>query len=307
MFSPIIIDGKAARQIPYGRLTKRPIIKDWPNAASSSPSQLAIWSLLYPGAVPGLLCDQWTVLDVNSLDWLHNHEHLLPPTYNYRTARGRHFYFERAPQLKSAIGKVAPKVDVKIGPAAVVFWPHFNGLRPVEAPLAVFPSWLLEKLPDRDGPRSFSQGPVASAPAPLSAPIVAWGQLHSTTEKGMGVEVQAGSDATVTPIPAPTDYEKNYAQKALGNAFLELRACQPGRRNELLNILAYKMGRLIARGWIELSRVEMMLEKACEQNGLIDDDGISSVRKTLLSGLSAGARVPYRDVAPPKCPAEATR
>jgi len=41
MLRPIFIDGKAARLIPYSRLTKTPIIKGWPDEASSDPKRLA--------------------------------------------------------------------------------------------------------------------------------------------------------------------------------------------------------------------------------------------------------------------------
>src|SRR5262249_26316778 len=115
--------------------------------------QLALWSSLYPRAVPGVLCDLWTVLDVDNLDWLREHEQRLPLTYNYRTARGRHFYFQRVPQLRSSVGRIAPNVDVKSGRAGVLYWPHINGLRPVEAPAARLPDWLLAILAG-DAPRS---------------------------------------------------------------------------------------------------------------------------------------------------------
>jgi hypothetical protein len=98
--------------------------------------------------------------------------------------------------------------------------------------------------------------------------------------------------SNVTPIP-PTDYQINYAKKALANACFELRRCEAGRRNHLLNVLAYKMGRLIVQGWISRERVEDYLLKCCEANGLLADDGIGQCSATLASGIDAGMKRPY--------------
>ena len=45
------------------------------------------------------------------------------------------------------------------------------------------------------------------------------------------------------------------------------------------------MGRMVARGWIDKSRVEAALTDACRANGLFKDDGPKGVRDTLASGL----------------------
>jgi hypothetical protein len=92
----------------------------------------------------------------------------------------------------------------------------------------------------------------------------------------------------------PTDYQINYAQRALGNACYELRQCGEGRRNHLLNVLAYKMGRLIVCGWISRERGEDYLLRCCEANGLLGDDGIVRCRATLASGINAGMHKPYQ-------------
>ena len=63
-----------------------------------------------------------------------------------------------------------------------------------------------------------------------------------------------------------------------------------------MNALAYKMGRLIVRGWIECGRVESYLLSCCEANGLLAEDGEQQCLATLASGLRAGARRPYHDI-----------
>jgi hypothetical protein len=102
-------------------------------------------------------------------------------------------------------------------------------------------------------------------------------------------------DFNVTPS-RPTAYQTNYAKRALGNACYELRHCGEGRRDHLLNVLAYKMGRLIARGWITRERVESYLLKSCEACGLLTDDGLQQCRDTIDSGIRAGMKMPYHDI-----------
>jgi hypothetical protein len=87
-----------------------------------------------------------------------------------------------------------------------------------------------------------------------------------------------------------------YAEQALSNANFELRWCPVGKRNAKLNVLAFNMGRLIGRGWVGRERVESCLLQACEGNRLLADDGEQQCRKTLASGLNAGALRPYHDI-----------
>jgi hypothetical protein len=261
MFSPIFIDGKAARQIPYSRVTKIPLIKDWLDLASSDPRQLSIWSSTYPGAVPGVLCDQWSVLDVDSLDWLHEHEHLLPPTYNYRTARGRHFYFERVPHLKSSVGKSAPKIDVKSGRAGVIYWPAINGLRPVEAAPAPFPEWLLAKL-RRAEPRCLSGVDGASAASAMVA-----------SSRGRGC-----SDSRSNGESGPSVFQRRWLPRALYDKMIDSLSDtatprDQGRvrgilhtlvekregRNDALNWAGFNLRQLVDAGVVTRANAEKLL------------------------------------------------
>jgi hypothetical protein len=75
----------------------------------------------------------------------------------------------------------------------------------------------------------------------------------------------------------------------------ELLNTKPGERNTKLNIRAYGLGRLAARGWITVERVVQGLELACQFNLLTRDDGPEQVRATIASGLRAGMERPYPD------------
>jgi hypothetical protein len=121
--------------------------------------------------------------------------------------------------------------------------------------------------------------------------------------KELGVTLKPdGPASSVTPslfvFPEPIEYELNYAKRALLNAWYELHTCPAGCRNHLLNVLAYKMGRLIVRGWVKRDRVEDYLLRACKANGLIDDpeDGPAKCEATLKSGIEAGMKRPYHDI-----------
>jgi hypothetical protein len=279
MLSPIIIDGKTARQIPYSRVLKKPIIKNWTNDASSDPQQLAIWSTLYPWAVPGVLCDQWTVLDADDIGWLHEHEHLLPRTFQYRTARGRHFYFERVPHLKSSIGKIAPKIDVKTGRAAVIYWPHINGLRPVEAPLASFPNWLLEKL--RDEPRH--EVPGASA------------LIDSSQSRGPNTAKGNGTPMVRTELPKPlyfkvldlvprsTKVTAHHQRRVIG--LLRTLVQVHELRNNALNSISFAFRELIAAEIISVEAATALLFDAATINGYVAKDSAAAAMATIRSGL----------------------
>jgi AAA domain len=53
---------------------------------------------------------------------------------------------------------------------------------------------------------------------------------------------------------------------------------------------------MVARGWLERSRVEHALTDACRANGLFKDDGPNGVRATLASGLRGGMQNPHEDL-----------
>lgn len=86
--------------------------------------------------------------------------------------------------------------------------------------------------------------------------------------------------------------ERAYACKALDGEVRELAATPKGQRNPRLNEAALKIGHYVAAGWIGEPEVRQALEGACFANGLAQDDGIVSVRKTIDSGLRTGMQEP---------------
>ena len=64
----------------------------------------------------------------------------------------------------------------------------------------------------------------------------------------------------------------------------------------MLNGIAYRLGRMIARNWLDRAAVEEALTEAMAANGCLAEDGEGAVTATLRSGLDAGAKHPHEDL-----------
>jgi hypothetical protein len=90
--------------------------------------------------------------------------------------------------------------------------------------------------------------------------------------------------------------ERAWASAALRSCVADLSNCPNGRRNNTLNAVAYRLGRIIGRGWLNRANVEGHLQAAAHSCGLVADDGIAAVRQTIASGLNAGIKLPVPDL-----------
>jgi hypothetical protein len=90
--------------------------------------------------------------------------------------------------------------------------------------------------------------------------------------------------------------ERAWAQEALERSAAELAAATKGERNKLLYKKAFRLGRMIARGWLDRAEVEAELAAAMQANGYIDDDGVGAAEKTIRSGIDAGTQEPIEDL-----------
>jgi hypothetical protein len=105
-------------------------------------------------------------------------------------------------------------------------------------------------------------------------------------------------------VVSPNSREARYARAALRNAFEKLANWpsvggmrSPGRNN-MLNKLAFKMGGLVANGWIDEALVIRMLMLAATDCGLEREDGKARCLATISSGLGAGMQFPYPQLEP---------
>jgi hypothetical protein len=277
-------------QDPTGKWKKKPAVKGWQNAASCDPDRIRRWWDEFPDAAPGIELGQaeLVVIDADRHDddadgvaalaeLMAGRDDQGPhPKTSTAAGGGEHHYFCQPPgmRLGNAEGRLPKGINVRgaggfvVAPGAVrpdgAVWkptPGFPELTQAfqAGTVPVLPDWLLELI--------VPQTPPAQAPtSPGEHP------------------------------PAHQSRERAYAAAALTNSVAELQRTSFGHRNNKLNEIAYRLGGMVARGWIEREAVITNLFAACENNRLASDDGLGSVRATIASGLNAGISRPHPDL-----------
>jgi hypothetical protein len=284
MVDQLTLEGRALPICPYGA-DKKPTCRGGFNSASTDPMVIDELWRRWPGPLTGVRTGEASGLAVLDIDTKNDGEAWLADFYGFDWPRtrchstrsgGLHFVFKTRPGLRCSEGRIAP-VDIRADGGAVIWWPSAGYRVLCEGPVAPWPASLDEALAEAEERR----------------------RQRFNRLCGLTGEAQPDVDTPTPPSFAePIAYELNYARRSLDNAYCELYMCRGGRRNELLNVLAYKMGRLIVRGWIKRERVEEWLLRACGACGLLDDpdDGPAKCRATIASGIEAGMQRPYHDI-----------
>ena len=165
------------RLLPIRSNDKTPLVRAWPQAATSERNQLQAWADQFPacnwGAVTGPISGIF-VLDVDgspgkaALKAYHQQGWKLPETLTVNTGRGRHLYFQWpvGQTIRNSAGKLANGLDIRGEGGYVVIPPstHSNGNRYAfsnpDAAITVVPEWLLSLLREPvQGPRLVSSQP----------------------------------------------------------------------------------------------------------------------------------------------------
>jgi AAA domain/Bifunctional DNA primase/polymerase, N-terminal len=120
-------------------------------------------------------------------------------------------------------------------------------------------------------------------------------RAHDWTPKK---KVNGGSCATCNSQSIALERERAYAQAALEGCAEELAQAAPGERNDTANKKAFRLGTMVARGWISADEVLVSLLRAADACGLNSDDGEGLTRSTLQSGLESGRKFPHPDLSP---------
>jgi AAA domain/Bifunctional DNA primase/polymerase, N-terminal len=270
------------------RWRKKPCIKGWQDKATNDFAVLEQWWEDFPAALPGieLASAGLFVVDtdrheagkdgVAAFAALRTANPNFPSQPKTLTAGlGEHFFFRQPPGMcvGNAEGGLPPGVNVR-GAGGFVVAP--GALRPDGA--------IWEPAPDTpDLVGAFQAGTIPPVPPWL-------------------VEVlspQNGRSAKIAPSAARdiTAREKAYASAALDAVCNEVAISNVGERNNAVNATAYRLGRMVGRGWLERHVVVSRLITASERNGLVLDDGEKSVKDTIESGLNAGIANPHGDLA----------
>jgi hypothetical protein len=218
------------------------------------------------GIRTGLASAAW-VLDVDgedgraSLRALEAQHGMLPPTWKSLTARGSHIWFQCNSPIPSSIGRVGAGIDVR-GDGGYVL-----------APPSIHPSgrtyaWSGDSADD-----------LANAPD--------W--LLQLARKKLEPTISERALASMRRHGCRPDA---YGRAALDRECALLSATASGGRNHALNRAAFALFRLVAGGELDRDHVLERLIRACYRNGLIADDGLVSVQKTIRSGCRAGLQNP---------------
>ena len=257
------------------RWNKPPCIVNWQSQATNDLRKIEDWWLQYPDAIPAICCEEWVVIDadrhiggadgVAALDGLAKCYGEWPPHPEVHTpGNGEHHYFRQPEQaVGNRTGQLPPGIDVR-GTGGFVIG---HG--------AVLPNGA-----------EWRMAPDCSTDLPQLPP---WLEQLIRAEK----EVPANRSAIVVQAPIGPR-EERYAETVLEGCISEVENAPKGRRNTVLNNVAYRLGRMIARGWIDRNKVEINLLCAAVQ--LKNEDGSTAVLATIKSGIDAGCRKPHPDL-----------
>jgi hypothetical protein len=273
------------------RWRKQPLVNRWQQVATCDPLQIREWWRAHPAAVPGIELGRAGLLVIDadrhgSTDGVAAFQalarrHGLPAGPVTITAGcGLHYVFRQpdGERFRNRRGRLPEGIDVRgaggwiVAPGSVradgAVWQSASDTPPLRdafpAGVPLIPGWIANLIRSRP-----SQNDSPRTPGPQAIP---------------GAE-------TVSP-----SRHAAYAKVALAGNAAELAAAQPGGRNNLANAIAFRMGRMVARGWIDKGQVTETLWQACQVNGLVREDGMQAVRGTIERGLAAGISNPHRDI-----------
>jgi hypothetical protein len=264
---------------------KRPYGLPWRLQSTTDEQRIRQWWLRWPGALPGidLAKTGLIVIDLDgaggALDWREISDGQAPgPPAADTPNGGRHVYYQRpSDSYGNGRGDLPPKrshegIDVRGHGGYVI------------APGAQLP----------DGRTYELDGDLLAAP-----PLPDWLKTILKPDRpvrlnGQASDGQASHGQAILSVPDDRldDRKRLYGQAALDREAERVRDASHGGRNETLNKAAFACGQLVAGGCLTEGEVRSRLVLASEACGLIQSDGIRSVKATIESGLKSGAQEP---------------
>ncbi len=279
-----------------GKPSKAPYTKHGFKDATQDEKQIQAYWRQYPQALIGIACGEpsggLVVLDLDkdksNQDFLtrinvegvvsfnallgRDSSSPLPHTYTVETwSGGKQLYFrasqEQLDEIKNINSKIAPHVDIKARGGYVIA----AGSRIIGG-IGDGREYSVELLTD-----------IAQLPD----------EIFNIIRKPKQRKQDRIDNKHSYTISGNLPYRvQKYVEEALLTEVRELSITNKGIRNERLNTAAFNLGTLISKGILDESTVAIELEKACKENGLIENDGIESFQKTFNSGLNAGKQNP---------------
>jgi hypothetical protein len=275
---------------PCNPRDKHPYCATGFHAANTNETWIKLWWRQLPNAMIGIptgpASGMW-VFDVDqdpkraidgrtALHELVTRHGPLPITLTSQTPRGgvQHFFKWNGARIRNSVGKIGPGLDVRGDGGYVVLPPSVRedgvayrwqdpSLPPVEAP-----AWLIEEA--------------------IKAPASSADGTPSVREPR-----RATREAVFSSSPGPSSPRAHaWALAALRIACERIANAKTGKRNHTLNAEAFDLFRLVAGGHLDEERARASLFQAADKCGLIDDDGVESVDKTIKSARKAGLKQP---------------
>src|SRR5262249_30179205 len=154
------------RVLPVQPRGKIPLLRDWPNAASSDEATIRRWWREHPDANIGLACGAIEAVDEDRAGALA--PFAIPETVESRTPRGRHVIFRaNGRPLRNRVSAL-PGVDVRSGGGFIVVAPSVGAdgtpyrwtRAPGTVPFAEMPAELRDALSTPEptpGPRAYTE------------------------------------------------------------------------------------------------------------------------------------------------------
>ena len=276
---------------------KAPLTEHGFKDTTTDPVQIEAWWRQFPNALiacpTGEAIGAWVLdLDLDPEKGLDGPAELarleavhgrLPQTVEASTPRGgRHLLFrwDATHPVTNSSGRLPDGLDVRGTGGYFIVWPsrREDGAEwrwecpPGFFDIAEAPAWLYELI--RAKPERKPNGGAG----------------------GFGFRAQGGGAR-----------EAAWARAALEGCAADVAAEAKGKRNATLNACAYRLGRMIARGWLDRSEVELRLLAAGHASGLVADDGERAAGATITSGIEAGLREPHEDLGTTKPTARKAR
>jgi hypothetical protein len=274
----------AAAHLPVFPLipgSKEPAIKGGFHAATTNPETIKrLWRIgdCNIGMPTGPASGIWGV-DVDpggeeNIRRLEADNAALPATRTVTTPRGgKHIWFKYTGPVPSTADKIAPSIDTR-GDGGYVVVP------PSVGPAGRAYSWS-----------SDPKAELATAPDWLTALARRKPTISERAVTGIR-QIRGNAFISNGGHCSPSENSPAYGGAALDREIAELATTPAGRRNHRLNYTAFRLFQLVAGGELDERGVEDRLIEACERNGLIADDGLRSIEKTIASGRAAGLQSP---------------
>ena len=294
------------RNAPGTKGDKSPLgVQSWTAESTADENRIREWFRKYPDALIGIDCGKsgLVVIDcdrhggpdgVAAFDDLTDANGGIP--YGPMTltqGNGQHHAFRQpdGDPIGCSAGALPKGVDVKAAGGYVIA----QGSMRVDG----VDGWKPAGSPCPELAEAFAAGTIPVIPQWLADIIRAPKRRDEQPQDTPAGEREALAPAGQRALPSgPTDDARGaaYAAKAFDEEMVLLASTGKGGRNNKLNDVAFRMGTMIARGWIEESTVRDALWNASLTNGYVKDKGPKAAKDTVNSGLRGGKANPHKDL-----------